>query len=422
MNRAVSRIVKTYVSLTLLSTFASSFIWGINTLFLLDAGLTITETFAANAFFTAGQVLFEIPTGIVADTRGRRISYLLGTATLFTTTLAYLGLWNIKGPFWAWAIVSALLGLGFTFFSGATEAWLVDGLNAASYKGKLESIFAKGSIATGFAMLTGTVAGGVIAQFTNLGVPYILRIAALAVTFLIAFFLMHDEGFSRKAKAAFLTELRDVAAASIEFGLKDRPIRWMMLSSIFTGGVSIFAFYAMQPYLLELYGESGGYAIAGIAAAIVAGAQIVGGLIVPYSDRLFAKRTSLLISGMVISTSMLFLIAVAGNFWIVLILLAVWSLVFASIGPIRQSYVNGIVPSEQRATVLSTDNLLGSAGGVVSQPGLGKIAELWGYPASYIGSAAFQFLALPFLVLARREQARSDIIKDEDLEPTTIRD
>src|ERR1700682_6163643 len=71
------RILKTYVALTLLSTFASSFIWGINTLFLLDAGLSITQAFAANAFFTAGQVLFEVPTGVVADIRGRRVSYLL---------------------------------------------------------------------------------------------------------------------------------------------------------------------------------------------------------------------------------------------------------------------------------------------------------------------------------------------------------
>src|SRR5687768_3279108 len=113
-----------------LSTLASSFIWGINTLFLLDAGLTVTLAFAANACFTAGQVLFEVPTGALADTLGRRTSYLLGAATLFASTLLYVGLWKLEGPFWAWAVVSALLGLGFTFFSGATEAWLVDGLKA----------------------------------------------------------------------------------------------------------------------------------------------------------------------------------------------------------------------------------------------------------------------------------------------------
>src|SRR5215510_4568447 len=99
MNRAAKRIVKTYVSITLLSTFASSFIWGINTLFLLDAGLTVTEAFGANAFFNAGQVLFEVPTGVVADTVGRRFSYLLGSATLFVSTLLYLVLWELEGPF-----------------------------------------------------------------------------------------------------------------------------------------------------------------------------------------------------------------------------------------------------------------------------------------------------------------------------------
>ena len=418
MNSASGRIVKTYVSLTLLSTFASSFIWGINTLFLLDAGLTITEAFTANAFFTAGQVLFEIPTGVVADTRGRRLSFLLGTATLFATTLAYLWLWQIKGPFWAWAIVSALLGLGFTFYSGATEAWLVDGLKAADYKGELDGVFAKGSIATGIAMLTGTVAGGVIAQFTNLGVPYIMRIVALAGTFLIAFFLMHDEGFSPKKGDSLISEVKSVVSESLNFGLRNAPIRWMMLSGFFNGGVAIFAFYAMQPYLLQLYGKTAGYAIAGIAAAIVAGAQIVGGMLVPYAGRLFKRRTSLLIAGVVISTASLFLIAIAGNFWLVLILLAAWSIVFAATGPVRQSYVNGIVPSEQRATVLSADNMLTSAGGVVSQPGLGKVAEVWGYPASYLGSAAFQILALPFLMLARRENAKSDVIHGEEAAPT----
>ncbi len=99
MNRAAGRIFKTYIALTLLATFAASFIWGINTLFLLDAGLSITVAFAANAFFTAGMVLFEIPTGIVADTRGRRASYLLGSATLFFSTMLYLLMWQTSGPF-----------------------------------------------------------------------------------------------------------------------------------------------------------------------------------------------------------------------------------------------------------------------------------------------------------------------------------
>src|SRR5918912_4358654 len=131
-----SQIQRTYLVLLLGNTRAASLIWGINTIFLLDAGLSNFEAFAVNAFFTAGMVLFEVPTGIVADSVGRRASYLLGTVTLSASTLLYVLLWQIKAPFWAWAVVSILLGLGFTFFSGAVEAWLVDALAASGLPGQ----------------------------------------------------------------------------------------------------------------------------------------------------------------------------------------------------------------------------------------------------------------------------------------------
>ena len=125
MNDESGKIVRVYLVLQLLHTLAASFIWGINTLFLLDAGLSNAQAFAANAFFTAGLVLFEVPTGVIADTRGRRMSYLLGTLTLSISTVAYLMMWRLHAPFWTWAVTSAFLGLGFTFFSGAVQAWLV---------------------------------------------------------------------------------------------------------------------------------------------------------------------------------------------------------------------------------------------------------------------------------------------------------
>ncbi len=410
MKTPAEQILKTYVTLTLLSTFASSFIWGINTLFLLDAGLSITAAFAANAFFTVGQVLFEVPTGVIADTVGRRTSYLLGSATLFASTLLYLFLWQIQGPFWAWAVVSMLLGLGFTFFSGATEAWLVDGLNHTKHKGTLESAFAKGQIAGGIAMLSGTVTGGVIAQVTNLGVPYILRAVMLAITFVVAYVLMKDVGFTPRKSASIGKEMRAILKASLDHGLRNPPVRWVMLAAPFSVGVGFYAFYAMQPYLLQLYGRSDSYAIAGLAAAIVACAQIIGGFTVPYVRRALKRRTSVLFTGAIFSSLALAAIGMLASFWLALALLVVWAIVFAASIPIRQAYLNELIPSAQRATVLSSDNLLGSSGGVVIQPGLGKVADVWGYGASYVVGAGVQVLALPFILLARRQHASADMI------------
>ncbi len=402
---------RTYLTLQLFNTLAASLIWGINTLFLLDAGLSNTQAFAANAFFTAGFVLFEIPTGVIADLKGRKVSYLLGVLTLAVSTLIYFYMWRVKAPFWAWAISSLLLGLGFTFFSGAFEAWLADALDHAGSKDKLESVLAKGEIVEGAAMLTGSVAGGFLAQVTNLGVPYLVRAGFLLLNLLFALVLMKDLGFTPAESKHPIKEVKKILRGSVKYGLRNPPVRWLMLASPFMGGVSIYAFYAMQPYLLQLYGNQDAYGIAGIAAAVVAGAQIAGGLLVPHIGRVFRKRTTVLLMAYAISTVVLVLVGLIPNFWVVVTLLVLWGLMFSAVTPVRQSYVNSLIPSEQRATVLSFDSLFGSAGGVVIQPVLGKAADLGGYPISYVISAGFQALAIPFAWLAKREHAPSDEIK-----------
>jgi len=413
MNPEPRTVQRVYLVLMLFSTLAASFIWGINTLFLLDAGLNATAAFAANALFTAGMVVFEVPTGVVADTVGRRASYLLGSVTLAVSTLLYWLAWQMEAPFWAWAVTSVLLGLGFTFFSGATEAWLVDALKFTGFKGNLESVFAKGQIVAGAAMLSGSVLGGLVAQWTNLGVPYILRGLALVVTFAVAFVYMRDWGFVPKPGKHPVREVRQVLGSSVHFGLGNPPVRWMMLAAPFSFGVGIYAFYAMQPYLLELYGDEQAYSIAGLAAAIIAGAQIIGGLAAPRVRLLFHRRTTAILAGLLIEGGLLALLGVTTAFWVAVGLLVLWGLTAAAALPIRQAYMNGLIPSEQRATVLSFDNLLGSSGGVVIQPALGKVADVWSYSTSYLVAAGVHLMGVPFVVLARRARGVSDPVEFE---------
>lgn len=409
MNSQARRIQSIYITLILGNTLAASFIWGINTLFLLDAGLSNLEAFAANAFYTVGVVLFEVPTGVIADTWGRRVSYLLGTVTLAVTTALYYLMWQISAPFWAWAVVSALLGLGFTFFSGAVEAWLVDALHHAGYDGSLETVFGRGQMVSGVAMLGGSVAGGVIAQVTDLGVPFLLRAGVLLAMFVVAGLLMRDLGFTPDRSAGAARAVRGVWSASIEHGLKNPPVRWIMLAAPFVSGVSFYGFYAMQPYLLELYGDPDAYSIAGLAAAAIAGAQVIGGYLAPHVRRLFRKRTTALIGGTVASAAILGLLGLTEAFWVAIVLLVLWALVFAAETPIRQAYLNDMIPSKQRATVLSFDSLVGNTGGIVVQPALGRAADVYGYGTSLAIGGAIQLLAAPFLVLSRRQGSSADV-------------
>jgi MFS family permease len=186
-----------------------------------------------------------------------------------------------------------------------------------------------------------------------------------------------------------------------------------MLAAPFTFGVAIYVSYALQPYLLQLWGDPSAYGIAGLAAALLAAAQIVGGLITPVVRGWFRRRTTMLLVMLGLGAAVVLLIGLIANFWAVLALIVLWGLLTAAATPVRQAYLNGMIPSQQRATILSFDSLMGSSGGVVAQPLLGRAADVWGYPASYVLSGAVAALALPFVWLSRR----SDVPADAERQP-----
>jgi MFS family permease len=411
---AARRIQRIYLTLLLGNTLAASFIWGVNTLFLLDAGLSNLEAFAANAFFTLGMVIFEIPTGVIADTVGRRASYLLGTIVLSGGTALYWLMWMWSAPFWGWALVSILLGLGFTCFSGAVDAWLVDALRASEYTGDLEPVFSKGMIVGGIAMLAGSVLGGVVAQLTDLGIPFLLRAGILVLMFVVALVAMRDIGFTPDRSEGPLTAVRTVFKGSVKHGLGNPPVRYLMLAAPFTAGVGIYVFYALQPYLLELWGDPTAYSIAGLAAAIVAGSQIVGGILAPRVRRLFKKRTTVLIIAGAIGVVLLLVLGIVPNFWVALALLTVWGISASIDDPIRRSYLNDLIPSKQRATVLSFESLMGNVGGIGIQPALGRVADLSGYAFSLVIGGVISAVAVPFIALSRAQNSPADVARTEE--------
>jgi hypothetical protein len=273
-------------------------------------------------------------------------------------------------------------------------------------------VLARGQVVAGVAMLSGSVAGGYVAQATDLGAPYVLRAIALGAMFLVAFKEMRDIGFSPSKRAGLLPEMQKIVSAALQYGWRVPAVKWTMLAALFEGGVVIYGFYALQPYLLELHGDSTAYGIAGLAAAIVAGAQIAGGLLAPRFRMVFRRRTSILLAGTSVSAIALALVGASGSFWVVLGLVAIWGLLFAALTPIRHAYLNALIPSRQRATILSFDSMISSSGGVVIQPALGRAADVWSYRTSYLLGAAISALALPFIALARSQNSPADVVTE----------
>src|SRR2546425_4749946 len=277
-----------------------SLIWGIDTLFKLHAGLDIFQVMLSDAAFTLGNVLFEIPTGVVADALGRRVSLLLCLVTVFATTLLYVAIAREGWGFWPFMWVSVFLGLGYTFYTGAVDAWLVDALKATGYTEPLESVFARGQMVFGAAMLLGTLSGGALGQI-NLALPYLVRAGVVVPLFALAWFAMREVGYTPRALelSRVPAEMRRVFVEGLRYGVHHPVIRPVMLGSLVTMTFMIFGYYSWQRYFLDLLGRDAVW-VSGVIAALISLTLIAGNALVVPLSRVVRTRTGILMGSIVV--------------------------------------------------------------------------------------------------------------------------
>ena len=404
------KIIRSYYVIAGLYTLSASLIWGVNTLFLLDAGLNILEVFIANAFFSVGMAVFEIPTGVLADTRGRRLSFLLSLSVLSLGTLGYVSISLLGGGLALFSLMSVILGLGYTFYSGAVEAWLVDALNAVGYQGSLDQVFARTEFISGAAMLVGTVGGGLLGQI-DLAIPFVGRSLLLILLFGFAFVTMHDIGYQPRTLSLerIPEEMKAVAQASLKFGLGNASLRLIFLMSLIQSGFLYWGFYAWQPYFLDLLGQDAVW-VAGVIAAFISLATMTGNGLVEWITRFCGKRTTLILWATALGGLATIGVGLTGSFWVAVILLLVYMATTGVSTPVIHAYMHQVIPSGQRAAILSLNSMVGSGGGILAQTGLGYVSRVSSIASGYILGGAVSLLVLPLAGMLRRLQEPADVI------------
>jgi hypothetical protein len=382
------RVIRSYLVISGLFTLSASLIWGINTLFLLDAGLSIFEVFVANAVFTAAMAVFEIPTGVVADTRGRRISFLLSEATLAVGTLAYVGVAAIHGGLLLFCLAGVILGLGYTFYSRAATV-------------------------SSIAMIVGTVGGGLLGQI-HLSLPYLVRAALVLIAFVVGFRTMHEIGFTPRTMRlqGIVGEMRKVARAGITYGWRAPAVRLLVLDSFLTWGFFSWAWYAWQPYFLDLYGSNAIW-LSGVIAALFALAGIAGNALVPRLAKPGGRRTTILLGGAAITTATMVATGAVRSFWITVPIFLLGAVAGGVVQPVRQTYLHASIPTSERATLVSFDSLMGSLGSVGGQTGLGYLSQERSIPVGFVVGGLATVLALPIFGRLRALNEPADRITAE---------
>ena len=189
----------------------------------------------------------------------------------------------------------------------------IAGLAAAGYLTN-ETVFSLTSLPPRLAV----IGGGLLGQL-DLSVPYLVRSGLLVAVFAIAYAVMHDIGFEprRVTVSELPSEIARNARDGVTYGWGQRPLRLLMLASFFQLGFLMWAFYASQPYMLDLLGRDAvwvaGLVTAGIALSTIAGNQLVDVL----SGRC-GRRTTLLLGAGAVEACAAVALGLVSSFWLAL--------------------------------------------------------------------------------------------------------
>jgi MFS family permease len=222
---------------------------------------------------------------------------------------------------------------------------------------------------------------------------------------------MHDLGFEPRplVLSRIGSELAEQTRVGVAHGWNQRGLRLLMISGMIRGAFIGWAFYAAQPYFLDLL-DSDQIWVVGVITALMSLSTIAGNQLVEVLTRSCRRRSSLMIGGAMVATIGAVVMGVTDSFWVALPAFLMVTGSMGVISPVRQAYVHHVTPSEHRATVISFDAMLGSVGGVGGQLSLGRLSDSRSLSAGYVVGGAFTALAWPVLWAVRRIGGEADAI------------
>jgi MFS family permease len=275
-------------------------------------------------------------------------------------------------------------------------------------------------------MLMGTLAGGLLGQL-DLAIPYYVRTFLLVGVFMVTAVFMHEIGFQpRPFKVSrFGEESRKIFDAGITYGWRHPVVRPLLFTSLVSGLLIWYLFYASQPYALQLLGRENLIWVAGAITALFAVSGVAGNALVGRISRTrWGQRPARVLTWMALGTAISAIAIgivglVAGStsvagFVLVVVLLVAFGLLNGVLGPVRQAYINENIPSAQRATVLSFDSFFSDVGAVIGQTGLGYAAQAASKALAYTIGGVVYLAAAPLYRRAGRASDQGATPRDDD--------
>jgi MFS family permease len=350
-------------------------------------GLSLSQAALIDVTFFVAAALGEVPTGIVADSFGRKTSLVIGTALMSLSTVA----WVFAPTLPLIMLAYICLGIGYTFLSGAEDALFYESLQLTGRAGAYTRLVGRVGATMLGALALGSVASGLLAA-VDLTLPFV--VAGLSYVLMFGIVLTFKEPKAEEPSGGQARKpFREILKQSLAL-MRARPaLRYpMMYLALVPLAALILETLFVQPQALAL-----GVPIAGVGVVVMA-LQITNIAGSTWSDRIrvrVGEGRILYAAPLVIVASLILLAAL--QLFPALLFIAVISFVTACLHPILLSRVQNEVSDDLRATLLSMQSLMFTVVAAISQPTLGLIADRSGLPAAYVVQAGSLSILTLFL-------------------------
>lgn len=385
MKNLEGNIRKYYIYYCLMSI---NFIMPVIVIFLLSKEISLTEVMLLQSVYSVAILISEIPTGIIADVLGRKRSLIVGSGLQAAGCAIYV----IGGSFYQFAMAESSWALGAAFVSGTSSALLYDTLlqldKAKQYKRIQGTAQMCGLAASAAALL----AGGYMTKI-SLGVPFYPTLLVLILSVLIASSFAEP----KRAKVKTLRASLALIKRSGTLILKNPFVRWLTLYIVGFNSFLLISRWFYQPYMSNVGIEPSSFGI------VYAAFTLLAALSAKFSYKFEKKVGSVLYLLLIfclfaISSLLMSFIQIA--FSVVFIFLQ--QSIRGACGPILGYYINKNTPSEFRATLISSENLLIRLLFAILSPFFGWLADVYTLEIAFLLSGITSTIYLILLIVTRQ--------------------
>ncbi|MBN2166828.1 MAG: MFS transporter [Marinilabiliaceae bacterium] len=348
-------------------------------LFYSDLGFSVEESFQLKAFYSISIVVFEIPSGYLADVIGRRKTLIIGSVlgTIgFAIYSAYTG-------YWAFLIAETTLGVGMSCISGADSALLYDSLkNTGKEKEYVKYEGRNFSIGNYSEALAGLL-GGILAE-VSLRFPFYFQ-TGIAFIAIPAAILLVEPPLQKNTQNVGLKDILKIVNYSL---VKNKSLRWILVYSSVIGAATLTMAWVIQLYLANINFSEYKIGFTSMILNLIVGTTT---LFAYKIERNLKHKTIVWLTTIILTGSFIITGFFESAFIVVVFILFYFSRGIAT--PVLKDFVNRTTTSDIRATVLSIRSLIIRALFAVIGPLFGWISD------KFSMSGAFLFTGLFFMLI-----------------------